>query len=164
IGGMHVAKGILTARGGMTSHAAVVARGMGKCCVSGCAELAVARDGTHARLGDHDLKQGDWLSLDGSTGEVMLGRIPMVEPQLSGDFATLMAWADQRRRLAVRTNADTPEEARRARSFGAQGIGLCRTEHMFFAEDRIAWVRRMILARREAGRKGDVQPLPCGAD
>src|SRR5262245_6194782 len=159
IGGMHVAQGILTARGGMTSHAAVVARGMGTCCVSGCGDLAVARDGSRARLGDQELKAGDWLSLDGSTGEVMLGRVPMVEPQLSGDFATLMAWADQRRRLAVRTNADTPEDARRARSFGAQGIGLCRTEHMFFAEDRIAAVRRMILADNERQRTAALDEL-----
>ncbi len=162
IGGMHVAKGILTARGGMTSHAAVVARGMGTCCVSGCGALVIARDGQRARLGDHELKEGDWLSLDGSTGEVMLGRVPLVEPQLSGDFATLMAWADERRRLAVRTNADTPEDARRARSFGAQGIGLCRTEHMFFGEDRIAVVRRMILAdndRQRTAALDELQPL-----
>jgi len=159
IGGMHVAQGILTARGGMTSHAAVVARGMGKCCVSGCGELSVARDGSRGRLGEHELKPGDWLSLDGSTGEVMLGRVPMVEPQLSGDFAKLMAWADERRRLRVRTNADTPEDARRARAFGAEGIGLCRTEHMFFAEDRIAAVRRMILADNERQRQAALDEL-----
>jgi pyruvate,orthophosphate dikinase len=162
IGGMHVAKGILTARGGMTSHAAVVARGWGKCCVSGCAALSVAREGDRAHLGDHELKEGDWLSLDGTTGEVMLGRVPMVEPQLSGDFATLMSWADARRRLGVRTNADTPGDARRAREFGAQGIGLCRTEHMFFGEDRIAVVRRMILAdsdRQRTAALDQLQPL-----
>ncbi|MBM3984387.1 MAG: pyruvate, phosphate dikinase, partial [Planctomycetes bacterium] len=162
IGGMHVAQGILTARGGMTSHAAVVARGWGKCCVSGCAALSLAREGDRAHLGEHEIKEGDWLSLDGSTGEVMLGRVPMVEPQLSGDFATLMGWADARRRLAVRTNADTPEDARRAREFGAQGIGLCRTEHMFFGEDRIAIVRRMILAdnqRQRTAALDQLQPL-----
>jgi pyruvate,orthophosphate dikinase len=159
IGGMHVARGILTARGGMTSHAAVVARGMGKCCVSGCAALVVARDGTRARIGDQELARGDWISLDGSSGEVMLGRLPMVEPRLSGDFAILMAWADERRRLAVRTNADTPEDARRARGFGAQGIGLCRTEHMFFAEDRIAAVRRMILADNDRQRQAALDEL-----
>ena len=159
IGGMHVAQGILTARGGMTSHAAVVARGMGKCCVSGCADLVVTRDGASARLGDTPLKPGDWLSLDGSAGEVMLGRVPLVAPSLSGDSATLMAWADKRRRLKVRTNADTPEDARRARSFGAEGIGLCRTEHMFFGVDRIAAVRRMILADNDRQRQAALDEL-----
>ena len=159
IGGMHAAQGILTARGGMTSHAAVVARGMGKCCVSGCGALVVARDGASARLGDAPLKAGDWLSLDGSTGEVMLGRVPMVAPSLSGDSATLMEWADRRRRLKVRTNADTPEDARRARSFGAEGIGLCRTEHMFFGADRIAAVRRMILADNDRQRQAALDEL-----
>ncbi|MGQ0553973.1 MAG: pyruvate, phosphate dikinase [Planctomycetota bacterium] len=152
IGGMHVAKGILTARGGMTSHAAVVARGMGKCCVSGCTALAVGRDGKSARLGDQPLHLGDWLSLDGSKGEVMRGRLALAEATLSKEFATLMEWADRRRRLKVRANADTPEDARRARAFGAEGIGLCRTEHMFFGEDRIAAVRRMILADNERQR------------
>jgi pyruvate,orthophosphate dikinase len=159
IGGMHAAQGILTARGGMTSHAAVVARGMGKCCVSGCAELVVTRDGASARVGDAPLKPGDWLSLDGSSGEVMLGRVPMVAPSLSGDSATLMAWADKRRRLRIRTNADTPEDARRARSFGAEGIGLCRTEHMFFGVDRIAAVRRMILADSDRQRQAALDEL-----
>jgi pyruvate,orthophosphate dikinase len=119
----------------------------------------VSRDGSSARLGDQALAAGDWISLDGSTGEVMLGRLPMVEPRLSGDFATLMAWADERRRLAVRTNADTPEDARRARGFGAQGIGLCRTEHMFFGEDRIAAVRRMILADNDRQRQAALDEL-----
>ncbi len=159
IGGMHAAAGILTARGGMTSHAAVVARGMGKCCVSGCGDLAVARDGRSARLGDHALSEGDWLSLDGTTGEVMLGRVATVEPALSGDFATLMTWADRRRRLRVRTNADTPLDAERARAFGAEGIGLCRTEHMFFGEDRIASMRRMILAETPRQRLAALDEL-----
>jgi pyruvate,orthophosphate dikinase len=149
IGGMHVARGILTARGGMTSHAAVVARGMGTCCVAGCGALVMGRDGKGARLGDNPLREGDWLSLDGSTGAVMLGRVPRTGPRLSGDFATLMGWADARRRMRIRTNADTPADARKAREFGAEGIGLCRTEHMFFGEDRIAAVRRMILADSE---------------
>ncbi len=162
IGGMHSAQAILTARGGMTSHAAVVARGMGKCCVSGCTAVVVNEDETAARLGDQPLKAGDWISLDGSTGEVMLGRVPTVAPTLSGDFAKLMSWADARRNLKVRTNADTPEDARRARAFGAEGIGLCRTEHMFFGEDRIAAVRRMILADNERQRAvalDDLLPL-----
>jgi len=159
IGGMHAAAGILTARGGMTSHAAVVARGSGICCVAGCGDLAVDPDGRGAQLGDAPLAEGDWLSLDGSTGEVMLGRVPTVEPELSGDFATLMEWADAARRLRVRTNADTPEDARRARSFGAEGIGLCRTEHMFFGEDRIAIVRRMILAESVAQRLAAIDEL-----
>jgi pyruvate,orthophosphate dikinase len=159
IGGMHVARGILTARGGMTSHAAVVARGMGTCCVAGCGALVIGRDGGSARLGDHPLREGDWLSLDGGTGAVMLGRMPMIAARLSGDFATLMGWADARRRLRVRTNADTPADAQRAREFGAEGIGLCRTEHMFFGEDRIAAVRRMILADSERQRRAALDEL-----
>ncbi|MHC5210234.1 MAG: pyruvate, phosphate dikinase [Planctomycetota bacterium] len=159
IGGMHAAKGILTARGGMTSHAAVVARGMGTCCVAGCSALVISRDGAGARLGDSTLAEGDWISLDGSSGEVMLGRAPMIAPRLSGDFATLMGWADSRRRLRIRTNADTPADARRAREFGAEGIGLCRTEHMFFGDDRIAAVRRMILADNERQRRAALDEL-----
>ncbi|MCB9898426.1 MAG: pyruvate, phosphate dikinase [Planctomycetes bacterium] len=159
IGGMHAARGILTARGGMTSHAAVVARGMGTCCVAGCEHLSIAGDHLNARLGDSRLAEGDWISLDGSTGQVMLGRVPTVAPQLSGDFARLMEWADARRTLGIRTNADTPEDARRAREFGAEGIGLCRTEHMFFAEDRIAAVRRMILADNDRQRDAALAEL-----
>jgi pyruvate,orthophosphate dikinase len=159
IGGMHVAKGILTARGGMTSHAAVVARGMGTCCVAGCGSLAMASDGHAARLGDVELSEGDWISLDGTSGEVMLGRVPTVMPTLSGNFATLMGWADERRSLKVRTNADTPEDSQRARDFGAEGIGLCRTEHMFFGDDRIAAVRRMILADNDRHRQAALDEL-----
>jgi len=159
IGGMHAARGILTARGGMTSHAAVVARGMGTCCVAGCDQLVIGRDDGAARIGQASLAEGDWISLDGSSGEVMLGRLPTVEPVLSADYNTLMGWADGVRRLAVRTNADTPEDARRARSFGAEGIGLCRTEHMFFGEDRIAAVRRMILADNDRQRNAALDEL-----
>jgi len=159
IGGMHVAAGILTARGGMTSHAAVVARGMGTCCVAGCQGLVIDADGQSARLGESTLQEGDWISMDGSTGEVMLGRVPTIEPELSGQFATLMEWADDRRTMRVRTNADTPEDARRAREFGAEGIGLCRTEHMFFGEDRIAAMRRMILAEDERQRQAALDEL-----
>jgi len=159
IGGMHAAEGILTARGGMTSHAAVVARGMGTCCVSGCSELVIDHAARTARLGGTTLAEGDWISLDGTTGEVMLGMVPTVEPQLSDDFARLMGWADGLRRLRVRANADTPADARRARAFGAEGIGLCRTEHMFFAEDRIAAVRRMILADSERQRSAALAEL-----
>ena len=148
IHGMHAAQGILTARGGMTSHAAVVARGMGKCCVAGCGDLKVdyASESFTASHDDLVLHKGDIISLDGSTGEVMLGEVPTVSPQLTGDFGTLMGWVDKFRRLKVRTNADNPNDARVAREFGAEGIGLCRTEHMFFEADRIAAVREMILA------------------
>ncbi|HKK00883.1 MAG TPA: pyruvate, phosphate dikinase, partial [Desulfuromonadales bacterium] len=154
IHGMHAAQGILTARGGMTSHAAVVARGMGKCCVAGCGDLKVdyktqafvARDGV-------TIKKGDVITLDGSTGEVMKGAVPTVQPALTGDFAILMGWVDKFRRLKVRTNADTPHDAAVARKFGAEGIGLCRTEHMFFEGDRIMAVREMILAEDLEGRK-----------
>jgi len=145
IGGMHVAKGILTTRGGMTSHAAVVARGMGKCCVAGCGSLNVDYKKQVFSVNGKIVKRGDYISLDGSSGEVMLGQVATVEPSLSGDFATLMEWADEVRKLKVRTNADTPTDAKKAREFGAEGIGLCRTEHMFFGENRIDSVRQMIL-------------------
>jgi pyruvate,orthophosphate dikinase len=145
IGGMHVAEGILTTRGGMTSHAAVVARGMGKCCVAGCGSLNVDYKKQIFSVNGKIIKKGDYISLDGSSGEVMLGQVPTVEPSLSGDFATLMEWADEVRKLKVRTNADTPTDAKKAREFGAEGIGLCRTEHMFFGENRIDFVRQMIL-------------------
>ncbi len=151
--GMTVAQGILTARGGMTSHAAVVARGMGKCCVSGCSELEVDYKKRIFKIRNITIKQGDFISLDGSTGEVMLGKVPTVDPQLSGNFGTIMKWADESRKLGVRTNADTPHDAEVARGFGAEGIGLCRTEHMFFEGDRIKAMREMILADDLAGRK-----------
>ncbi len=154
IHGMHAAQGILTARGGMTSHAAVVARGMGKCCVAGCGDIKVnyadqsfvARDGVVVR-------KGDMITLDGSTGQVILGEVKTVPPQLTGDFGKLMVWVDQFRRLKVRTNADTPHDSKVAREFGAEGIGLCRTEHMFFEAERIAAVREMILSADLDGRE-----------
>jgi len=146
IHGMHASEGILTARGGMTSHAAVVARGMGKSCVVGCGMLRVDEAGRRIRLGDVTLSEGDAITLDGGSGEVMRGRLPTVTPELGGAFAELMGWADRVRRLSVRTNADTPEDAAIAREFGAEGIGLCRTEHMFFEPDRILAVRELILA------------------
>ncbi|RJQ31648.1 pyruvate, phosphate dikinase [Candidatus Parcubacteria bacterium] len=145
IGGMHVSEGILTTRGGMTSHAAVVARGMGKCCVAGCGSLTVDYENQIFRVNGRMVKRGDYISLDGGSGEVMLGQVSTIEPKLSGDFATLMEWADEFRELKVLANADTPEDAKRARELGAEGIGLCRTEHMFFGGDRIGWVRQMIL-------------------
>jgi len=144
--GMSAAQGILTARGGMTSHAAVVARGMGKCCVSGCGELEIDYKKKIFKVGAKTVKQGDYISLDGSTGEVMLGEVKTIEAQLSGNFGTIMKWADETRKLGVRTNADTPHDAQVARNFGAEGIGLCRTEHMFFEGDRIKAMREMILA------------------
>ncbi len=153
IHGMHAAQGILTARGGMTSHAAVVARGMGRPCVSGASGVAIDRATRHLRIGTQELKEGDAITLDGATGQVMLGIVPTVEPELAGDFGTLMEWADELRRMRVRTNAETPEDCRMARQFGAEGIGLCRTEHMFFEASRISAVRQMILADSEEGRR-----------
>ena len=153
IHGMHAAEGILTTRGGMTSHAAVVARGMGKPCVSGAGGLRVDYAGQTMTAGGVTLKKGDWITIDGGTGQVLLGEVKMLEPELSGEFGTLMGWADGVRRMKVRANAETPLDARTARSFGAEGIGLCRTEHMFFDEDRIVAVREMILADDEAGRR-----------
>jgi pyruvate,orthophosphate dikinase len=153
IEGMHAAEGILTARGGMTSHAAVVARGMGKCCVAGCADLNISeREGVFEVAGQ-SVKAGDVITLDGSTGEVFVGSIKLVEPELSGDFAKLMSWADEIRTMKVRTNADTPADAKQALKFGAEGIGLCRTEHMFFEESRIKAVREMILSDTREGRE-----------
>lgn len=147
VGGMHAAAGILTARGGMTSHAAVVARGWGKCCVSGCADIRVNDAEKVVVIGDKVIKEGDWLSLNGSTGEVIMGKQPLAPPAMSSDLEIFMSWADQIRRLKVMANADTPEDALTARKNGAQGIGLCRTEHMFFASDnRIKAVRKMIMA------------------
>jgi pyruvate,orthophosphate dikinase len=153
IHGMHAAEGILTTRGGMTSHAAVVARGMGKPCVSGAGNIRVDyRQGTLTAMGTV-LKKGDVVTIDGSTGQVMKGAVPTIKPELSGDFATIMEWADKVRRMKVRTNAETPLDARAAREFGAEGIGLCRTEHMFFEADRIVAMREMILASDEKGRR-----------
>ena len=149
VAGMHAAQGILTCRGGMTSHAAVVARGMGRCCVVGASDVNVDYKSQRFSVNGKIVKRGDYISLDGSMGEVMMGRVPTIEPKLSGDFAVLMGWADEFRKLAVRTNADTPEDAVKARAFGAQGIGLCRTEHMFFGEHRIDFVRQMILLAPE---------------
>ena len=153
IHGMHAAKGILTARGGMTSHAAVVARGMGRPCVSGVGSLAIDAKARQFRVGGREVKEGDIITIDGSTGEVMLGEVATVEPELAGDFGVLMEWADGVRRLKVRTNAETPNDCRVARSFGAEGVGLCRTEHMFFDAARITAVRQMILAEDEKGRR-----------
>jgi len=152
IGGMHAAKGILTALGGMTSHAAVVARGMGKCCVAGCADAMIDSAAHTLEIGGQTLQEGDWISLDGSTGEVMLGQVRTRPPELGESFRRLMEMADRHRRLGVRTNADTPHDAEVAREFGAEGIGLCRTEHMFFDESRIAAMRRMILAQSTDAR------------
>jgi pyruvate,orthophosphate dikinase len=150
IHGMHAAEGILTATGGMTSHAAVVARGMGKCCVAGCGAVRVDEGRRLFTVGDITVKEGDRITLDGSTGEVILGEVQTVEPRLTGEFAEFMSWADKVRRLRVRANADTPADARQARLFGAEGIGLCRTEHMFFATDRIPVVQKMIMFAAEA--------------
>jgi pyruvate, orthophosphate dikinase len=154
IHGMHAAQGILTARGGMTSHAAVVARGMGKCCVAGCGDIKVDyKTQQFVARGGVVISKGDIITLDGSTGEVMNGAVPTVQPALTGDFGTLMEWVDKYRRLRVRTNADTPHDSKVARGFGAEGIGLCRTEHMFFEGERIMAVREMILAADLEGRK-----------
>ncbi|MDY3946735.1 MAG: pyruvate, phosphate dikinase [Ezakiella sp.] len=154
IDGMILAEGILTARGGMTSHAAVVARGMGKCCVAGCSELRVDENKKIIKSQSGlEIKEGDIISIDGSTGAVYLGDIPKIEPQLTGNFGTFMSWADNTRKLNILTNADNPKDAKNAREFGAEGIGLCRTEHMFFNEDRIKNVRKMILADNIEDRK-----------
>lgn len=153
LAGMVAAEGILTARGGKTSHAAVVARGMGKCCVSGCQKIKVAEDAKTLTIGDDVLHEGDYISLDGSTGQVYKGDIKTVPPTLSGDFGTIMEWADEIRNLKVRTNADNPRDAKQAVEFGAEGIGLCRTEHMFFDEERIPYIRRMIMSDSEEERR-----------
>ncbi len=155
IEGMHAAEGILTARGGMTSHAAVVARGMGKCCVAGCEAIIVDEHKKRFKIPSKNMviKEGEWVSLDGSTGEVFSGQMPLIEPEIAGEFEELMKWADRFKRLAVKTNADTPHDAKIARRFGAEGIGLCRTEHMFFKPERITAVREMILAEEAPERK-----------
>ncbi len=157
--GMNVAEGILTARGGMTSHAAVVARGMGKCCVSGAGSIQIDYKERVMRVGDKEWKEGDWISLNGTTGEVYDGKIDTIEPKLSGDFGELMKLADKHTRMEVRTNADTPHDSQVARDFGARGIGLTRTEHMFFEGDRIKAMREMILADDEAGRRKALEKL-----
>ena len=170
IEGMHVSEGILTVRGGMTSHAAVVARGMGKCCVSGCGEIKMDEENKQFELAGKTFHEGDWLSLDGSTGKIYDGAIPTVDATIGGEFGRIMGWADKYRRLDVRTNADTPYDAKKARELGAQGIGLCRTEHMFFNDDRIQAIREMIcsdtveqrekaLAKLEPMQQGDFEGI-----
>jgi pyruvate,orthophosphate dikinase len=147
IHGMHAAKGILTSRGGMTSHAAVVARGMGRPCVSGSSEIEINYEKKIFKASKIEVKEGDIITIDGSTGRIILGEVPTVKPEISGDFSKLMGWADNYRKLKVRTNSETPIDTKTARNFGAEGIGLCRTEHMFFDEDRILSVREMILSK-----------------
>jgi pyruvate,orthophosphate dikinase len=162
IHGMHAAEGILTSTGGMTSHAAVVARGMGKPCVAGAGEVRIDAKARTLTVRGTVVRAGEQITLDGATGEIMLGVIPTVQPELSGDFAELMVWADGVRRLGIRANAETPADAAQAREFGAEGIGLCRTEHMFFEGDRIVAVRQMILADDEKGRRAalaKIQPM-----
>ena len=159
IEGMAAAQGILTARGGFTSHAAVVARGMGKCCIVGCSDITVREDEHHFAAGSVTVREHDFITLNGTTGEVMLGQVPLVEPQLTGSFKRLLNWADATRRLRVRANADTPHDAKVARGFGAEGIGLCRTEHMFFGEERLPVVRQMILAKDTSARKAALAKL-----
>jgi len=159
IHGMHASVGILTSRGGMTSHAAVVARGMGKPCVAGAGELHIDVADKVIRVGSQEIKEGDTVTIDGATGQVILGEVATIKAELSGEFATLMGWADERRRMVVRTNAETPMDAKAALEFGAQGIGLCRTEHMFFDPDRIQNVREMIFAVTEEGRRAALDKL-----
>jgi pyruvate, orthophosphate dikinase len=162
IHGLLQARGVLTAHGGMTSHAAVVARGMGKPCVAGCEALSIDLDARKIRVGNHELSEGDVITLDGGTGDVIVGEVDLVPPQINEDFETLLGWADESRRLRVRANADTPEDATKAREFGAQGIGLCRTEHMFMTDDRLPLMRAMIMASNEEERRealGKLLPL-----
>jgi pyruvate,orthophosphate dikinase len=159
IEGMYAAKGILTVRGGMTSHAAVVARGIGTCCVSGCADIKIDEKAKVFTVAGQTIKEGDFISLDGSTGNIYIEDIKTVDPEISGDFATFMAWADEARTMNVRANADTPRDAAKAVEFGAEGIGLCRTEHMFFDEERIAKMRIMILSEKEEARREALNEL-----
>jgi pyruvate, orthophosphate dikinase len=159
IHGLIQARGVLTAHGGMTSHAAVVARGMGKPCVAGCEGLTIDVEARTAEIGGHEVGEADTITIDGGTGRVILGAVPLVPPQINDDFETILDWADGMRRLSVRANADTPEDAARAREFGAQGIGLCRTEHMFMAQDRLPVVQEMILAYDEPGRRAVLERL-----
>ncbi len=156
---MHAAEGILTVRGGMTSHAAVVARGMGTACVSGCGEIAINETDKVFELGGEVFHEGDYVSLDGSTGKIYKGDIKTVEASVSGNFSRIMGWADEYRKLQVRTNADTPTDAANAIKYGAEGIGLCRTEHMFFEPDRIPKIRQMILARTVEQREKALNAL-----
>jgi pyruvate,orthophosphate dikinase len=157
--GMIHSKGVLTAHGGMTSHAAVVARGMGKPCVAGCEGLEIEAATRTVRLGGHELHEGDTITIDGGTGRVVIGEVPLVPPEINEDFETVLKWADDVRRLKVRANADNPEDSAKAREFGAQGIGLCRTEHMFFGDDRLHLMQEMILASDERGRRGALDRL-----
>jgi len=159
IQGMHAAKGILTARGGMTSHAAVVARGMGRPCVSGSSEINIDYEKRIFKTPDQEVKEGDVITIDGSTGRIILGNVPTVKPEISGDFSKLMSWADNLRKLKVRTNSETPLDTKTARDFGAEGIGLCRTEHMFFDEERILSVREMILSKTKEDRAKALEKL-----
>jgi pyruvate,orthophosphate dikinase len=159
INGMIFAQGILTAHGGMTSHAAVVARGMGKPCVAGCEGLSLDLDAKTARIGDHALREGDVITIDGGTGSVIVGEVALVPPQMNEDFQTILSWADELRRLGVRANADNPDDAAKAREFGAEGIGLCRTEHMFFGDERLPVVQEMILASSEEERRAALDRL-----
>ena len=159
IHGMHAAKGILTARGGMTSHAAVVARGMGRPCVSGSSEININYNNKSFKTSNLEIKEGDIITIDGSTGRVILGKVPTVKPEISGDFSKLMSWADDFKKLKIRTNSETPLDTRTARDFGAEGIGLCRTEHMFFDEDRILSVREMILSKTYEDRNKALDKL-----
>ena len=159
IDGMHAAEGVLTMRGGMTSHAAVVARGMGTCCISGCGDMRVNEEKKFFELGGHTVREGDYVSLDGSTGKIYLGDIPTVEASISGNFQRIMDWADKYRVLQVRTNADTPADAANAVHLGAEGIGLCRTEHMFFNPDRIPKIRKMILSDTTEEREAALNEL-----
>jgi len=159
INGMHAAKGILTARGGMTSHAAVVARGMGKPCVSGSSEISIDYENKSFKSGNYEIKEGDIITIDGGSGKVMLGKVPTVKPDISGDFSKIMRWADRYRKLKVRANSETPLDTKVARDFGAEGIGLCRTEHMFFDDKRIISVRQMILSKTLEDRKKAIEKL-----
>src|SRR5438270_3259130 len=159
IHGLIQSKGVLTAHGGMTSHAAVVARGMGKPCVAGCEGLHIDPDSKEVTLGEHTLHEGDVITIDGGTGRVIVGEVPLVPPLINEDFETVLGWADEVRRLKGRANADNPEDARKAREFGAQGIGLCRTEHMFFGDERLPVVQEMILASDERGRRDALERL-----
>ncbi|MGQ9571317.1 MAG: pyruvate, phosphate dikinase [Thermodesulfovibrionales bacterium] len=159
IGGMHAAQGILTARGGMTSHAAVVARGMGKCCVAGCGAININEEGKYFVVDTNIVKEGDYITLNGTTGEVILGQVDLIQPELTGEFGIFMKWVDEFRKIGVWANADTPKDAKIAREFGAEGIGLCRTEHMFFEPERIRAVREMILADDTAGRRKALEKI-----
>ena len=159
ITGMHVAQGVITARGGMTSHAAVVARGMGAPCITGCGEMVINFEKKIVYFGNKQLKEGDWISMSGDTGEIYEGQVPTIEPQISGDFETIMKWADETRRLRIEANAETPRDAQQARDFGAEGIGLVRTEHMFFDPKRIISIRKMILADTDEEEKKALEEL-----